>query len=189
LTPTKNITWNVNYYLGDEHPDVIYYPNGGAPAGSPTQQGVPFQPIANRPHGKLHIFDSYVTWNVTPKLTLAADLDYVIQRDQTYSAPQRTQGGSGYLRYQFTPKLALGLRSEYMDDHGGLYSGTSQTLGEGTVTVEYKAGEGFLVWNEWRTDFSNHPYFYTNQLGVLKKQQSTATLGLTWWFGPKQGAW
>jgi hypothetical protein len=189
LTPTKNITWNVNYYLGQEHPDVTYYPNGGAPAGSPTQQGVPFQPVANPLHGKIHIFDSYVTWNATPKLTAALELDYVIEREQTTSAPRRTDGGAAYLRYQLTPKLALGLRSEYMSDHGGLYSGTSQALKEGTVTFEYKVAEGFLFRSEWRGDFSNQPYFYTDRLGILKKQQNTATLGLVWWFGQKQGAW
>jgi Putative beta-barrel porin-2, OmpL-like. bbp2 len=189
LAPAKNLTWNVNYYLGEEHPDVIYYPSGGAPAGSPTQQGIPFQPVASPMHGKLHIFDTYFSWNATPKLTLAADLDYVIQRDQTYSAPQHTDGATGYLRYQFSPKLALGLRSEYMSDRGGLFSGTTQAIKEGTATLEYKVAEGFLFRNEWRTDFSNQPYFYTNRPGVLKKQQSTATIGLVWWFGAKQGAW
>ncbi len=189
LQPAKNLTWNVNYYLGQEHPDVTYYPNGGAPAGSPTQQGIPFQPVINPPHGKLHIFDSYFSWNATPKLTLAADLDYVIQRDQTNSSPQHTDGAAGYLRYQFTPKLALGLRSEYLSDRGGLYSGTTQALKEQTITLEYKLAEGFLIRNEWRSDFSNQRYFYSNELGLLKKQQNTATMGLVWWFGPKQGSW
>jgi hypothetical protein len=189
LQPTKNLTWNVNYYLGQEHPDVTYYPNGGAPNGSPMQQGIPFQPIANPMHGKLHIFDSYFTWTVTPKLTLAADLDYVIEREQTNSSPRHTDGATGYVHYQFTPKWALGLRSEYLSDRGGLYSGRTQALKEGTVTLEYKLAEGFLFRNEWRSDFSNQKYFYTNTLGVLKKQQNTATIGLVWWFGPKQGAW
>ena len=188
-TPVKNLTWNMNYYLGDEHPDVTYYPNGGAPPNSPTLQGIPFQPIPSSLHGKLHIFDSYVTWNATPKLTLAADLDYVIQRDSTTSSPQHTDGGTGYLRYQFTPKFAFGLRSEIMSDRGALFSGTSQTIKEETMTFEYKVAEGFLFRNEWRTDLSNQRYFYTNTLGILKKQQNTATIGLVWWFGGKQGAW
>jgi hypothetical protein len=189
LQPAKNLTWNVNYYLGEEHPDVTYYQNGGAPPDSPTQQGIPFQPVPNPAHGKLHIFDSYFSWNATPKLTLAADLDYVIQRNNTNSAPQHTDGGTAYLRYQFTPKLALGLRSEYMSDRGGLFSGKTQAVKEDTVTLEYKLAEGFLVRNEWRMDFSNQRYFYTNTLGILKKQQNTATLGLVWWFGQKQGTW
>ena len=49
--------------------------------------------------------------------------------------------------------------------------------------------EGFLLREERRRDFSNQPYFYTNRLGVLKREQNTATLGLVWWFGPKKGPW
>jgi hypothetical protein len=189
IQPSKTVTWNVNYYIGQEHPDVIYYPNGGAPPNAPTQQGVPFEPIANPVHGKLDIFDSYATWQATPKLTLAADLDYVIERYQTGSSPQHTDGGTAYLRYQLGPKTALGARAEYLSDRGGLFSGSTQALKEATLTWEYKVAEGFLIRNEWRSDFSNQRYFYTNTLGVLKKQQNTATVGLVWWFGPKQGAW
>jgi hypothetical protein len=42
---------------------------------------------------------------------------------------------------------------------------------------------------EWRYDFSNQPFFYTSTLGILKKSQVTATLGLIWWYGGKQGPW
>jgi len=42
---------------------------------------------------------------------------------------------------------------------------------------------------EWRRDASNHPYFLTDTLGILKKEQNTATLGVVWWFGGKEGAW
>jgi hypothetical protein len=42
---------------------------------------------------------------------------------------------------------------------------------------------------EWRRDFSNQPFFLTDTLGVLRKQQTTAGIGLVWWFGGKQGAW
>jgi hypothetical protein len=189
LTPNKNFTWNINYYLGQEHPDVVYYLNGSAPVGAPNQQGIPFEPIAHPPTGKYHVFDTYATWNASSKLTLAGELDYVIQRDLTTSAPQRADGGAGYLRYQLTPKLALGLRAEYLTDHGGLYSGTSQVLKEGTVTLEYKLAEGFLFRNEWRGDFSSAKFFYTDTLGVLSKRQNTATMGLVWWFGSKPGAW
>jgi Putative beta-barrel porin-2, OmpL-like. bbp2 len=189
LTPSKNFTWNINYYLGQEHPDVIYYPNGGAPPNSPMEQGVPFTPIVNPPKGKLDIFDTYFNWQATPKLTLATELDYVVERLQTNSSPSHTDGGAAYLRYQITPKLALGARAEYLSDRGGLFSGTTQALKEGTLTLEYKLAEGFLFRNEWRTDASNRRYFYTDTLGVLRKQQSTATMGLVWWFGGKQGVW
>lgn len=189
ITPNKNITWNVNYYLGQEHADVIFFPNRGAPPNLPTEQGVPFEPILNPPAGKLHIFDTYVTWQTTPKLTLALEADDEIERLYTYSAPSHTDGGAGYIRYQLTPKVALAGRAEYLSDRGGLFTGITQALKETTLTTEYKFADGFLARGEWRRDFSNQPYFLTDVLGILKKEQNTATLGLVWWVGGKEGSW
>lgn len=189
ITPNKNITWNVNYYLGQEHPDVMFFPNGGAPPNAPTEQGVPFEPIPNQPAGKLHIFDTYVSWQTTPKLTLALEADDEIERLFTYSVPSHTDGGAAYARYQLTPKIAIAGRAEYLSDRGGLFSGVTQALKETTLTTEYKFMEGFLARGEWRRDFSNQPYFLTDILGRLNKEQTTATLGLVWWVGGKQGSW
>jgi hypothetical protein len=189
VTPNKNIAWNINYYLGQEHPDVMFFPNGGAPPNLPAEQGVPFEPIVNPPAGKLHIFDTYVTWQATPALTLALEADDEIERLFTYSAPSHTDGGAGYLRYQLAPKVALAGRAEYLSDRGGLFTGVTQALKETTFTTEYKFSDGFLARGEWRRDFSNRPYFLTDILGILKKEQDTATLGLVWWVGGKQGSW
>jgi hypothetical protein len=155
----------------------------------PTQQGVPFQTVSNPATGRLHIFDSYATWQASPSLTVAAEADWVIQRLYTGSRPDHTAGGSAYLRYQLSKNIALAGRAEYMDDRGGLFSGLSQALKEGTATLEYKFGNDFLMRAEWRRDFSNNPYFYTDTLGILSKHQSTATLGVVWWYGAKEGAW
>ena len=189
VTPNKNIAWNINYYLGQEHPDVIFFPNGGAPPNLPTEQGVPFEPIVNPPAGKLHIFDTYVAWQTTPRLTLALEADDEIERLFTYSAPSHTDGGAMYVRYQLTRKFALAGRAEYLSDRGGLFTGVTQALKETTFTTEYKFADGFLARGEWRRDFSNRPYFLTDVLGILKKEQDTATLGLVWWVGGKQGSW
>ena len=189
IAPHKTLNWAVNYYLGQEHPDVVFYPNGGAPAGAPTFQGVPFEPIPNAPRGRLHILDSYATWQATPRLTVAAEGDYVLQRLNPNSPPSRTSGGALYGRYQLTPALAVAGRAEYLSDRGGLFSGTSQALKETTFTTEYKFGEGFLMRAEWRRDFSNQPYFLTDRLGLLNKEQNTATLGVVMWFGGKEGSW
>jgi len=191
--PSKKITWTVNYYLGQEHPDVTYFPNG-VPANAtqqtlPTIQGLPFLPITNAPKGKLYIIDSYATWNVNPKLTLTGEVDYVLQRLNTNSQPDHTDGGAVYARYQFSPRFALAGRAEYVSDKGGLYSGATQVLKEGTFTTEYRFNDQFLMRAEWRRDASNHAYFLTDRLGVLKKEQNTATLGLIWWYGGKQGPW
>jgi hypothetical protein len=192
LIPNKNVTWNVNYYLGQENPDrVPVAPNGPIP----VQPGLSFAPITPAPDGRLHIFDSYVTWQTTPKLTLALEGDYAIQRLWEFAAPGHSAkpsevwGGAAYARYQLTPKFAFATRAEYLDDRGGLFSSITQALKENTVTLEYKLGEGFLARAEYRRDFSNQPSFFTAAEGVLKKEQNTATLGLVWWAGRKQGAW
>jgi Putative beta-barrel porin-2, OmpL-like. bbp2 len=174
--------------LGQEHPDVVYFPYSNPP-GLPTLQGESFEPIIPAPKGKTHIFDSYATWQTTKRLTLAFEGDYVIERLQTTSAPVNVAGGAFYARYQVTPKFAVAGRTEYLSDRGGLYSGSTQALKEATLTTEYKLAEGFVVRLEWRRDFSNQRYFLTDTLGLLSKQQTTATVGVVWWFGKKTGAW
>jgi hypothetical protein len=187
LTPTKTLNWTFNYYLGQEHPDFQFVTNG--PADLPTLQGQPFEPILNPPSGKTNIFDTYATWNVTPNFTVAGEADYVVERLLTTSLPSHTDGGAGYLRYQLTPKIALAARAEYLSDRGGLFTGATQAVKEGTLTFEYKFYDGFLMREEYRHDWSNQPYFLSDQLFLLKPSQTTATIGLVWWFGRKQGAW
>ena len=186
LQPKQSVSWTVNYYLGQEHPDFAYIAGG---TGLPVVQGQPLVPIANTPTGKLHILDSYLSWNASPKLSLALEGDYVMERLFTTSAPAHTDGGAAYVRYQLTPKFALASRAEYMSDRGGLFSGTTQAVKEVTLTGQYQFAPGFMMFDEWRRDFSNRPYFLTEALGLLKNEQTTATVGLVWWFGPKTGAW
>ena len=188
LHPAKTVSWNINYHSGQEQRDVVPALNPEFPGG-PTQPGLPDSPIIPTPNPRLHIFDSYVTWTASPKLTLAAEADYVINRVSSQSTPTHVSGGAGYARYQLTPKVALAARTEYLSDRGGLFSGRTQALKETTLTYEYKFADGFLVRTEWRRDFSNQPFFLTEQVGVRKKEQNTATLGLIWWWGRKQGSW
>ena len=190
--PAKSTTWIVNYYLGQEHPDRAPAANCGP---IPVQPGLCFTAISPAPNGRTHIFDSYITWLATPKLTFALEGDYVIQRlwqnaaPGQSSAPSHTDGGAGYLQYQFTPKIALATRAEYLSDHEGLFSGLSQALKENTVTFDYKVANGLLMRYEWRYDYSNQPVFLSDVQGVRKKNQTTATLGLVWWWGRKEGSW
>ena len=83
----------------------------------------------------------------------------------------------------------MAARAEYLADHGGLFSGISQSLKETTATFDYRLSDGFLMRYEWRRDFSNQPTFLTDTQGVLSKEQTTATVGLVWWWGRKEGAW
>lgn len=188
IKPAGPLTWNVNYYFGQEQRDVDAVLNPGLPAG-PTQPGLPISNITPAPNGREHIFDTYATWSATSKLTLVGEGDYVVNRLFSSSAPQHVIGGAAYLRFQFAPKLAVAGRGEYLSDRGGLFSGLTQALKESTATTEYKFAEGFLARMEWRRDFSNQPFFLTDVPGKLRKQQNTATLALIWWFGQKQGSW
>jgi len=70
--PRKSVTWVVNYYLGQEHPDrVVVAPTSPIP----VQPGLSFEAIRPAPDGRLHIFDSYVSWQATPKLSVALEGD------------------------------------------------------------------------------------------------------------------
>jgi hypothetical protein len=169
--PTPRITSQFNYYNGQEQRDSI-------------------KPV---PSGRFHVLDTYHTFNVIDKLTLAVEGDYVVGRVFRDSPPATVWGGVGYARYQWTKKFAVAGRFEYLSERaspaGALFSGVSQALKEHTLTAEYKFAEGFLGRAEYRRDFSNQPFFLSEQPGILKKEQNTATLGLVWWFGRKTGTW
>jgi hypothetical protein len=98
-------------------------------------------------------------------------------------------GGAAYARYEFSPRFAVAARAEYLSDRGGMFSGLTQALKETTGTFDYKLREGFLMRYEWRRDFSNRPSFLTDTQGLLSKEQTTASVGLLWWWGQKEGAW
>ena len=189
--PVKNVSWTVNYYLGQDNPDVTQVQG----CGTPVQPGLCLAPINPAPDGKLHIFDTYATWNATPKVSLALEGDYEISRVWAQagpgmsSAPKHVIGGAGYARYQWTPRMALAGRTEYLSDRGGLFSGTTQALKEFTGTYEFKVADGLLSRLEYRRDWSNEPFFLTNKVGVLSPDQDTLTVGLVWWYGGKQGPW
>jgi putative OmpL-like beta-barrel porin-2 len=190
--PAKSVTWVMNYYLGQEHPDRLAV----APYSPiPVQPGLSFVAIDPAPNGRLHIFDSYVTWQAAPKLSFALEGDYVIQRlwrnqaPGESAAPSHVVGGAAYARYEFSPRFAVAARAEYLSDRGGMFSGLTQALKETTGTFDYKLHEGFLMRYEWRRDFSNHPSFLTDTQGLLSKEQTTASVGLLWWWGQKEGAW
>jgi hypothetical protein len=46
---------------------------------------------------------------------------------------------------------------------------------------------GLKMKYEYRRDWSNQPIFLTSKQGIYSADQNTATLGVIWWFGRKQG--
>ena len=191
LQPAKSLSWTVNYYNGQEHPNTVPANNCTVP----VQPGLCEAPINPAPNGKLHIFDTYATWNATSKFVLAGESDYVIEREWANaapgesSAPSHVIGGVGYAQYQLTPRAAVATRGEYLSDRGGLFSNATQALKEVTGTYKYSLGDGFDAFLEYRHDWTNIRYFVTNNPALPRGYQDTVGLGLVWWYGGKQGSW
>jgi Putative beta-barrel porin-2, OmpL-like. bbp2 len=190
VTPHPGISWTLNYYRGQEHPDVVYLQSAPpVPTNLPIQQGTYVVPISNAPNGTLEIIDSYISWQATQALSLAAEADYVQERLYSFSSPSRVSGGAVYAGYQLSRTLGIAARGEYLADIGGLFSGETQYLKEETFTFDYRPESGFLLRAEYRRDQSNQHYFYGHALGLLEMTQPTIGVGLVWWFGQKNGPW
>ncbi len=167
VKPTGKIVWTINYYLGQEQAD------GNLPDG---------------PNGFFKVFDTYATFNATPKVGLGVDVNYVTNEVNRGDPSLSLQGTAVYARYQAAPQTAASLRYERLDDEG-LFGGVAQVLHEVTATVEHKFADGFLVRGEFRRDWSNEQFFTTRTPGALQAHQNTALVGLVWWFGNKTGTW
>ena len=188
LKPASTVTWNVNYYFGQEARGVLPTLNPGLPTG-PTQPGLPVANISPAPNGREHIFDTYATWQATPRLTLIGEADYVVNRTVPEQMPPRVIIGGFTGKYAMPRNWNVGARTEYFDDRGGLFSGSTQSLKEATAVVDHTFASGFLARAEYRRDWSNQRFFLSDTAGVLKNAQTTATLGLVYWWGTKQGSW
>lgn len=188
LKPASTVTWNVNYYFGQEARDVQPTLNPGEPT-SPTQPGLPTTNINPAPNGREHIFDTYATWQATPKLTLVGEADYVLNRTVSEQQPGRVAIGGLTGKYTLSPYWNVGARTEYFDDRGGLFSGTTQALKEATFVLNHTFASGFIAKAEYRRDWSNQRFFLSDTQGALLHAQTTATLGLVYWWGMKQGSW
>lgn len=188
LKPHSCVSWNLNYYQGIEGRGYVANLNPTF-ATLPTQPGLPVAEVRPSPRGRFHVLDTHASWAATDRLLLVGAFDYVVSRAEATSPPVHVIGGGAYARYQLADRHAVAARGEYLSDRGGLFSGITQALKETTATYEYKLADGFLTRLEYRRDFSNQPFFLTQQQGVLKKEQNTFTLGLVWWMGLKQGGW
>lgn len=167
VKPTGAIAWTINYFFGQEQPD------GGLPDG---------------PNGFFRVFDTYVTYSPTPKVSFGADVNYVTNQIDQGDPTLSLQGVGAYARYQLTTPIGLSVRYERLDDEG-LFGGIEQLLQELTFTAEYKPADGFALRGEFRRDWSDRSFFTSAEPGDVRRQQNTALVGLIWWFGNKSGSW
>ena len=107
LKPASTVSWNVNYYFGQEQRDVQPTLNPGLPT-SPTQPGLPTTNISPAPNGREHIFDTYATWNATKNWTLVGEADYVLNRTVSESQPARVAIGSLTTKYALPRNWSVG---------------------------------------------------------------------------------
>ena len=155
----KKATWSQTYYVGPEHPDTT--------------------------KGWRNLYDTNLTVNQTDNLTWYLAFDY--GRDKNIGPGANTWTGVAAAgRYAIGKKSAIASRLEYFDDANGFTTGTAQTVKEYTLTQEYKWTNWLFSRAEFRTDWSNKPFFEKNNQPNASKTQSTLMLGLVAYVAPRK---
>jgi len=164
-------TWNTNYYVGPSSTDS-----------QDTYRNLIDTTLLLTPNAK---FNWYVNYDYGQNHTdFKAAIKGVSAAIPELS--QHWQGVATSARGQVTANAALVGRYEYFYDQGASNAtGTHQTLNEFTGTYEYKWPVGLLLRAEFRRDWSDHTVFPKGTLESVKAQ-STATIGLIAFFGPKR---
>jgi hypothetical protein len=175
----KKFTWSNNYYTGPENSD------------------------SNK--GFRNLYDT--TLLLTPKDAFNAyiDFDYGHDRPTPLGIPAGTGFGAwggpasvhwvglaAAAHFQVSKHVAITPRAEFFNDADGFTTSVdpanprAQRLAEVTVTGEYKMDEGLLTRLEYRRDSSNIDYFNRGVTPNASKDQTTVTLGIVAFFGPKR---
>jgi len=155
----KKVTWNHTYYLGPEHVDTT--------------------------KGWRGLYDTNVAVNQTDNLTWYLNFDYV--HDKNIGAGASTTAGvAGAARYAIGKKYAAAARLEYFSDVNGFATGTAQAVKEFTLTGERKFTDWLMARGEFRTDWSNQPFFEKSNQGPVSKTEPTLLLGLVAYFAPRK---
>jgi hypothetical protein len=97
---------------------------------------------------------------VTASLSLGATAD-VGWQDRSQGAAV-WHGAALYARHALSGRVAIAVRAEYYDDRDGFMSGTSQTLTDGTATLEVRPADHLLLKLEGRYDHSGASVFRTS---------------------------
>jgi hypothetical protein len=160
LSPTRKFSVTANYLVGPEQ---------------------------NKDNSDLrHLIEAVITYSVTPKLSLQADVDY--DRESHWLTTGKTADAAGvaaYVRYAFTRKFALSGRYEYLNDHDGWATATAQHLNEVTITAERKVATHLISRIEYRHDNSNQDFFKRGN-SSFGMNQDTATAGLVFVLEPAE---
>jgi hypothetical protein len=163
LAVTKGIyTWNTNYYWGPNNPVIGNLPSGG----------------------DRNLFDSTLTVAPNDKASFYINGDYGRNAYATGGGHANWEGVALAGRYQLTKMGAVAGRMEYFKDAQGFETGTIQSLGEFTITGEYKFSSIFLTRLEARHDISSVPFFNDLSRPNGNSTDTTLTLAFMAVFGP-----
>jgi hypothetical protein len=149
LKPSSSLTWIANYMVGREAPE----------------------PAAER--ALRHLFDSTLTYALTPKLSLMANVDYGAEGAVKWG------GIAGYAKYVVTPAWTLVGRYEYVDDSRGGFmtiGGKAQSL---TLTSDHLIAGALRARLEYRLDHVDRDFFRESD-GSLVRNQPTLTVGVVY---------
>ncbi len=160
---TKGIyTWNTNYYVGPNNPVALGVPSGGV----------------------RNLFDSTLQVAPNDKFTFYVNGDYGRNNNPVGGGHTNWEGIAFATKYQLFKKDAIAGRAEYFKDPQGYATGTVQSLGEFTLTNEYKLSDMFITRLEVRHDISSTDFFPKRGQLNGSEGQTTLTLGVMVVLGP-----
>jgi hypothetical protein len=116
------------------------------------------------------LIDVVATVKPTEVLSLAFD-GHVGRQELPGSATAEWTALTAYLRYQLAETWAVTLRAEQFDDPDGGISGVSQTLEEGTLTLEHRLHKQAVIKLEGRYDRSDARVFSGEDPAVAERDQ------------------
>jgi len=137
-----------------------------------------------------NLIDTTLLLTPTAKFSAYINYDYAHQNSTPIGAEATTsslhyQGIALAARQQLFAKGAVAARYEYFADGEGLSTGFNQNLQEFTATYEHTLAPFMLARVEYRHDWSDVDFFHKGNAGLVKAQ-TTATIGLITFFGPKR---
>ena len=151
LKPNASLTWIGNYMVGKETP------------GSDTNR---------------NLFDTTLTYSVTPKLSLQANVDYGKE------GAVKWWGVAAYAKYQATPVWDVVGRYEYVDDSKGGFMTIGGKAQSFTATSDHLVAGSLKARLEYRLDHADTDFFSKSN-GGKTSSQSTVTVGLVYGFSGK----
>jgi hypothetical protein len=132
------------------------------------------------------LLDAVATFGLSPRLKAGVNIDFGQEQGLAQRPPPEPPGTAnwsgvaGYLRFTATDGVAVVLRGEGFRDRDGVRTGTPQTLGEVTLTPEFRVTPRFILRGDLRRDWSDRQVFTIGSR--LVDHQTTAYVSALIWF-------